>query len=163
MRATALSIWGSRKGSANELSRGRRKFSISSSLAKPLRKRRRAMHGGTASVPSVFEDWTRQSASLQIEPPLSSSGGCKIHRLGRVETPCDTAPGSFRSTRCTDYSIRCRRADNIETSHAWRDGLRAVRFQSGTRQSASLHQDQKAWRAQWTAHNRGNSTSEVQI
>src|SRR6266404_9393271 len=83
MRATALSICGSRNGSASELRRGRRKFSISSFVAKPLRKRRRAMQ----SAPQI--------SVHEIGPPFSSSGGAIIHRL------------------CTDYSMRGRYTDKV--------------------------------------------------
>src|SRR3981081_1583827 len=83
MRATALSICGSRNGSASELRRGRRKFSISSFVAKPLRKSRRAMQ----SAPQI--------SVHEIGPPFSSSGGSRIHRL------------------CTDYSMRGRYTDKL--------------------------------------------------
>src|SRR3981081_2078855 len=83
MRATALSICGSRNGSASELRRGRRKLSISSFVAKPLRESGRAMH--PAPQISVHE----------IGPPFSSSGGDRIHRL------------------CTDYSMRGRYTDKL--------------------------------------------------
>src|SRR5258708_723010 len=83
MRATPLSICGSKNGSANELRRGLRKFSISSFVAKPFRKSSRAMQ----SAPQI--------SLHEIGPPFSSSGGAMIHRL------------------CTDYSMRGRYRDKV--------------------------------------------------
>src|SRR6266566_1599093 len=78
MRTTALSICGSRNGSRNDFSRGRRKSSMSSFVAKPLRMSKRAMHANP------------QISLHEIVPPFSSSGGAMIHRL------------------CTDYLILAR-------------------------------------------------------
>src|SRR5438128_2400183 len=81
MRATALSICGSKNGSARDFRRGRRKFSTSPLLANPLRKSSRAMH----CAPQI--------SLHEIGLPLSSSGGAMIHRL------------------CTDHLNRCRFPD----------------------------------------------------
>ena len=78
------------------LRRGRKNISTSSALVKPLRMSSRAMHGGMACVPSPLNDRTRQSASLQIGPPFSSSGGAIIHRL------------------CTDHFSCARFSDKID-------------------------------------------------
>jgi len=43
-------MFGNKNGSLSNLSRGRRKFSTSSGLAKPLRRSKRATHGGTAGA-----------------------------------------------------------------------------------------------------------------
>src|SRR5260370_41495537 len=70
IRSTAACIFGSKKGSLNELRRGCRKVSTSSPLVKPLRMSSREMHAEPQISPH------------EISLPFSSSGGAIIHRLG---------------------------------------------------------------------------------
>src|SRR6266404_4941675 len=84
IRATAVSMFGSRNGSLSDFRRGWRNASISSAVAKPLRKSKRAIH----SQPQI--------SLHEIALPLSSSGGRMFQRL------------------CTDYFICRTFADNSE-------------------------------------------------
>jgi hypothetical protein len=77
-------MFGSKNGSLNDLSRGRKNVSTSAALAKPLRINIRAIQ----SDPQI----SRQ----EIDPLSSCSGGAMIQRL------------------CTDYSIRLRLGDKID-------------------------------------------------
>ena len=69
IRSTAACMFGSKKGSLNELRRGRRNVSTCSALVKPLRMSSRAMQADP------------QISFHEISPPFSSSGGAIIHRL----------------------------------------------------------------------------------
>src|SRR6266702_680623 len=80
IRFTALSIFGSKNGSLNELRRGRRNVSTSSALANPLRISSRAMQADP------------QISVHEIGPPFNSSGGAMIHRLCRAKVAGGFAP-----------------------------------------------------------------------
>src|SRR6476659_2292192 len=96
MRITAASMFGSKNGSLKDLRRGRRNDWTSSTEAKPFRDKRRAIQ----SQPQI--------CFHEIGPPLSSSGGRRIHRLSRVNALPWPAPIGFSSTGLgTDYFI-CR-------------------------------------------------------
>src|SRR5438128_145451 len=94
-------MFGSRKGSLRDFSRGRRKFLTSSAEASPLRLSRRAMH----SQPQISFHGTAL--------PFSSSVGAKIHRLCRVKVLSGFVSTSFSSTRlCTAHFNRSGVSDN---------------------------------------------------
>jgi hypothetical protein len=74
-------MFGSKNGLLNDFSRGRKKVSTSSAVAKPFRNNNRAIQVEA------------QISLHEIGPPFNCSGGAMIHRL------------------CTDYSIRWKPAD----------------------------------------------------
>src|SRR6266700_3576949 len=96
-------MFGSKRGSLNELRRGRKNVSTSCAFAKPLRMSRRAMQADP------------QISSHEITPPFSSSAGAMIHRLCRVKLPGGFAPIGLSSTRlCTDQFIRAELPDKTQ-------------------------------------------------
>src|SRR5439155_2695788 len=91
---TTASMFGSKNGSLNELSRGLRNVSTSAALPKPLRISSRAIHAEP------------QISFHEIGPPLSSSRGAIIQRV------------------CTDYLIRAKLSDKMQrVSYASREAL----------------------------------------
>src|ERR1700675_4695277 len=97
MRATAVSICGSKNGSPKELSFGRKKSFTSSVEAKPFRESKRAMH----SEPQI--------SFHEITSRFRSSAGDKIQRLCGLELRQGFAPIRFSSTLLgTDHPIRLR-------------------------------------------------------
>src|SRR6266542_4995305 len=121
-------MFGSKKGSLNELRRGRKNVSTSSAFAKPLRISSRAMQADP------------QISFHEISPPFSSSAGAMIHRLCRVKLSGGFAPIKSPSTRlcrvkplsgfassgspstrlCTDQFIRAELPDKTQRiAYVW--------------------------------------------